>query len=106
MKISLIKYFPAQITSAQDCSGGSGSFPKEGQERGWRGAAPVGANKLLCLLGCSAVGTLFPVTVTLPGDARGHCIPAMPLTPCPWRCSPSHRNTHTVQTPACLTADL
>lgn len=33
-----------------------------------------------CLLGCSAMGTLFPVTVALPGDARGQCIPAMPLS--------------------------
>lgn len=59
---------------------GSGSLAKEGQEGGWRGSVPVGVTELLCLLGCSAMGILFPVTVTLPGDARGQCIPAMPLS--------------------------
>lgn len=43
-------------------------------EKGWRGAAPV-----LCLLGCSAMGALFPVTMTPPGDARAQRVPAMPL---------------------------
>lgn len=106
MKISFKKYYSSRITSTQDCSGGSGSFPKEKQERGWSGAVAVGAHKLLCHLGGSAMGTLVPVTTTPPGDARGQSILAMPLShPAPGD-THHHTGIHCAQTPACLTADL
>lgn len=81
MKISVIKYFPAWITSTQDSSGGSGCFPKEGQERRWREDGEGMERGCFCAVspGLQCMGALFPVTMTPPGDARAQPVPAMPL---------------------------
>lgn len=55
-------------------------WTSEGQERSWRKDVPFGANKPSGHLGCNVSGTLFSATMTLPLDARGQCIPPLPLS--------------------------
>lgn len=91
MKISIIKSSPAWITSTRDSSGGSGCFPKEGQERGWR---KDGEGLLLCCVSWVAVPWV-PYSLW-----QWHLLGMPELSvslPCPWRYSSSHTSTHTVK---------